>query len=107
MKVQHIRKPHLIGGRLLRLAWSVTGFLPKRFRSGNFIGKWRSRVSEWAWVHRHTCKCWGCMARRDVTADFHKAYGIAYKGYLHAQGFVTAEEMKSAYIAAFGYRHAD
>jgi hypothetical protein len=47
------------------------------------------------------------MARRDVTADFHKAYGIAYKGYLHAQGFVTADEMKSAYIAAFGYRHAD
>jgi hypothetical protein len=103
MLVQHSAKPRLIGGRLLRFAWTVTGLLPKPLRRGNALGKWRSKVSEWAWFHHRSCFCYGCNRFRYTDGQARLAMEIAHKGYLHAQGYLTADEMKAAYNAAFGY----
>lgn len=103
MNIQHRAKPRLLGGRLLRFAWSATGLVPKRLRRGNFLGKWRTTVSEWAWVHHKTCQCQGCGGRAYLSNELNKAYSVAHKGYLHAKGFVTADEVLSAYNAAFQY----
>ena len=103
MKVQHSATPRLIGGRLLRLAWKVTGYLPKPLRRRTGLGKWRSSVAEWAWVHSQACYCHGCRERRYAIGQANLAAGVAHKGYLLATGFATPDEVKAAYESAFAY----